>query len=250
MKMPGYYKTLILFILTVNSFIGIFAQDVPSKRQAGSKEQQNKRTYSYKDNPQYDNQTNLYPFYKKKGKIVMLGNSITYRVNWSELLNRNDVINRGIGSDITEGFLNRLEYVYNVEPEICYIMGGVNDIGLKVPQEETVGNIKKLIDSLKHHGIIPVLQSVLYVAEYHKNYLISNQRIASLNEELKKVAAESKITFLDLNAHLSSDNKLIKEYALKDGVHLTGAGYEKWKTVLLADLKMHKIREKKFSCKK
>ena len=37
----------------------------------------------------------------------MLGNSNTYGVDWVELLDREGIINRGIGSDITEGFLNR-----------------------------------------------------------------------------------------------------------------------------------------------
>ncbi len=172
----------------------------------------------------------------------MLGNSITYRVDWSELLNRNDVINRGIGSDITEGFLNRLKYIYSVDPKICYIMGGVNDIAQKIPQEVTVQNIRIIIDSLKQHRIIPVLQSVLYVAENYRNSEFMNQKINSLNSELVKVAGDCNITFLDLNASLSSGNRLIGEYALNDGIHLTGAGYEKWKIVLLNDLKKRGIK--------
>ena len=121
-------------------------------------------------------------------------------------------------------------------------MGGVNDIGLKIPLEVTVQNIKNLIDSLKQHKIIPVLQSVLYVAETHHNYMVTNQKIERLNTELIKVAKDCNITYLDLNSYLSSDNHLIKEYALNDGIHLTGAGYEKWKIVLLDDLKKRRIK--------
>ncbi|PID27048.1 MAG: hypothetical protein CR982_06980 [Candidatus Cloacimonadota bacterium] len=77
----------------------------------------------YQKNCEYTKEIDLYKQYNKKGNIVMLGNSITYGVNWNELLNRNDIINRGIGSDTTEGFLSRMEYIYKAEPKICFIMG-------------------------------------------------------------------------------------------------------------------------------
>jgi hypothetical protein len=38
----------------------------------------------------------------KEVDVVMLGDSITHRVNWSELLNTNTIVNRGINGDISE----------------------------------------------------------------------------------------------------------------------------------------------------
>ena len=61
----------------------------------------------------------------------MLGNSLTNRISWNELLVRDDIANRGIGSDITAGFINRINFVFNVKPKICFIEGGVNDLGQK-----------------------------------------------------------------------------------------------------------------------
>ena len=83
------------------------------------------------------------------------------------------------------------------------------------------------------------MQSVLYVTDTYPNYLAMNQKIESMNTELEKVAKESKVIFLNLNNILSSEKLLIKEYAIKDGIHLNGSGYEKWRKVLLADLKDH-----------
>lgn len=220
--------------------IGKNEHKVPDIVLAGNVDQ-NKPGYSYLDNPQYIEKMSLYKVYTKQGKIVMLGNSITARVDWTELLNRNDVINRGIGSDITEGFLSRMDNIYSVKPKICYIMGGVNDIARNIPQEVTVQNIKKIIEELKQHNIIPVLQSVLFVTDTYANNQVINQKIGSLNSELVNIANKCNVTFLDLNAHLSSGNQLISEYALKDGIHLKGAGYDKWRTVLIADLKKHQL---------
>jgi lysophospholipase L1-like esterase len=207
---------------------------------AGS-EQQTKSAYSYLDNPQYAEKTSHFSVYSKKGNIVMLGNSITARVDWSELLNRNDIVNRGIGSDITEGFLNRMEFIYAVKPKICYIMGGINDIARKVPQETIVGNIGKIIQGLREHKIQPVLQSVLYVADSYPNYAEMNSKVESLNNSLEKTAKEYGIPFLNLNEVLSSGKLLIKEYCLKDGIHLNGSGYERWKKLLIANLKEYSL---------
>jgi hypothetical protein len=62
---------------------------------------------------------------------------------------------------------------------------------------------------LEEHKIIPVLQSVLHVTDTYPNNVIFNQKIESLNVELVKLAKECNITFLDLNAHLSSGKQLI-----------------------------------------
>src|SRR5210317_515488 len=67
-------------------------------------------------------------------RIVMLGDSITAFVNWRDLLSRYDVANRGVGGDTTKGIINRLSDIYKLDPEICFIMVGINDLdqGLSV----------------------------------------------------------------------------------------------------------------------
>jgi lysophospholipase L1-like esterase len=243
LKRRSFFKTLIAISILITALLtGGNAQNSTPARTPVSDSQQAKPAWSYKDNSQYVERMSHFNVYSKKGRIVMLGNSITARVDWSELLGSDNIINRGIGSDITEGYLSRMEYIYSVRPKICYIMGGVNDIARNVPQEDIVKNIKKIIDGLKEHKIIPVLQSVLHVTDTYPNNAVFNQKIESLNVELVKLADECNITFLDLNAHLSSGKQLIKEYAIKDGIHLSGAGYEKWRTVLLADLKKHRVK--------
>ena len=77
--------------------------------------------YTYDKNPNFFKETELYDYYKEKGNVVMLGNSITYQCRWDELLQRHDIINQGIGSDITEGFLQRMKYVFKTEPNNLFI---------------------------------------------------------------------------------------------------------------------------------
>jgi lysophospholipase L1-like esterase len=49
---------------------------------------------------------------------------------------------------------------------------------------------------------------------------------------LKKLAAEEKITLIDLYPHfLNADNKLERKYTV-DGLHLNAAGYKIWADIL------------------
>ena len=50
--------------------------------------------YTYDKNPNFFKETELYDYYKEKGNVVMLGNSITYQCRWDELLQRHDIINK------------------------------------------------------------------------------------------------------------------------------------------------------------
>ena len=74
-------------------------------------------------------------------KIVCLGDSITYgaRLNdlskrWSDLVANDlhiEMINRGIGGDITTGMVARLHSeVLPLKPDAIVFLGGVNDINL------------------------------------------------------------------------------------------------------------------------
>ena len=189
------------------------------------------RNISYSKKWRYRQEMSLYEYYNKTGNIVMLGNSITYRVNWNELLNRTDIINRGVGSDITEGMLNRLNYVLNASPNLCFIMGGVNDITVGIHSDTIVFNLKKIADVLKQNEIKPIIFSILYVADTYSNFYEFNKSIKQANTAIKKMCIDYKIEFIDLNLYLSDKEVLKSEYSF-DGIHLTGPGYSKWRDVI------------------
>jgi lysophospholipase L1-like esterase len=186
---------------------------------------------SYFNNWKYQQELGFYEYYQKKGQIVMLGNSITYRADWNELLNRGDIINRGIGSDITEGFLARMDYVYSVNPKLCFIMGGINDIQKGINAETIENNLYEITRKLKEKDIKPILFSILYVAENYPNYKDFNRSVKLANGKIKEMCSDNAIEYLDLNIILSENEILKNEYSL-DGIHLTGLGYKKWREVI------------------
>lgn len=190
--------------------------------------------YTYLLNPQYNEQTDLQSVYETKGNIVMLGNSIVYRVHWNELLGRSDVINRGIGSDIMAGYLTRLQYVFNVNPKICFVEGGINDLVKDIAIDTIVYNMRRLTDTLEHHNIRVILNSTIHVAASYPNSKEVNDKVKELNKRMKLEFPNN--TIIDLNGIIAPNEVLEAPYAQKDGIHLTSKAYLIWKDKILLTL--------------
>lgn len=192
--------------------------------------------YKYTDNPNYEVRRSLFKVYKPtKIKIVMLGNSITYQAEWNELLSRNDIANRGIGNDIFEGLLNRLSDIYELNPEMCFIMCGINDIRKGIPVKKIFSNYTKIVRALEDHNIRPIIQSALYVSTQQHNWKEVNKRVDALNALLKEYADANSVSFVDVNSALSENGALKSSYTY-DGLHLLGNGYDKWKLMISKEL--------------
>lgn len=199
------------------------------------------KPYSYLDNPAYQEITDFYTVYSGQKNIVMLGNSLTYRISWPELMGREDIANRGIGSDITEGFINRLNFVLNVKPRICFIEGGVNDLARNINNETIIKNLNTILDTLQNNKIIPVLTTLTYVTPAYKNAAHFNLKIKALNELIIELSEDRKIRWIDLNKLLADGDFLRMDYAIKDGIHYTAKGYKIWRDEMVKILEQEKI---------
>lgn len=81
--------------------------------------------------------------------IAFVGDSLTERCEWGEYFPNQKVVNRGIGSDTTDGVLHRLDTVVNVNPRKIYLMVGINDLSQDVKQEQIVENYNGILTQLK-----------------------------------------------------------------------------------------------------
>ncbi|MHB9293790.1 hypothetical protein Holit_03421 [Hollandina sp. SP2] len=181
----------------------------------------------------YDVRTILFSSYKhKEYKVVMLGDSITAGVEWNELLGISCIANRGIGSDTTGGILGRLSSIYELNPQMCFIMAGINDIGKNISVELIIENMNQIIEDLENHGIEVIIQSTLYVSDEHRNWKKTNSEVDKLNHELEEISRKRKIPFVDINRILSKNGVLRDEYTY-DGVHLYGTGYKEWGKIIM-----------------
>ena len=194
-----------------------------------------KKVYSYSENPHYFKRMELFAKQKDLKNIVMLGNSLTEGGHWDEILKRTDVANRGIGSDVTEGYVHRINDVFDLKPKICFIEGGVNDLARYIPQETIIRNLAILIDTLRSKNIIPVLNAVTYVADNYRalNPPAFNSSIKDLNRAIRALAKEKKVRLIDLNGKITDGKYLLKKYAVADGIHYTADTYSLWRKEIL-----------------
>jgi lysophospholipase L1-like esterase len=162
-------------------------------------------------------------------EIVMLGDSLTEWGNWHELVPEFRVINRGIAGDTSFGVLDRLQEVIDRRPKVVFVMVGTNDLGLQVPPERVLSNLREIVARLRDASITPVAQSILFRGRWLQE---DNATIATLNAEWAAYCAAQGVRFLDLNP-LMAPNGWLPDQITYDGVHLTAAAYKLWREAVI-----------------
>lgn len=173
-----------------------------------------------------------------KKDIIFLGNSITDGAEWAELFDNPRVKNRGISGDITSGILDRLDPIVKGKPAKLFLLIGINDVSRGISVDSIVGNIRLILEriQLESPKTRIYLQSVLPVNDAFDNFKKHASRwamVPEINVELKKLASEKQLTYIDLFSHFTDDSgaKLNSDYT-NDGLHLMGEGYLKWKELI------------------
>jgi len=176
-------------------------------------------------------------FPNSKNDIVFLGNSITAGTDWNELLGISNARNRGISGDITFGVLERLDEVIEGKPAKVFLLIGINDISRNIPDSLIISNFKKMVDRIRKGspGTKIYLQTLLPVNNtftQFKNHYNKDAHIHTVNDALKEIAKENRLTLIDLYPHfLDTEGRLDKRYT-QDGLHLNAAGYQVWAAIL------------------
>jgi lysophospholipase L1-like esterase len=186
----------------------------------------------------YSFEAELYESYPHSKKdIVFLGNSITDRVDWNELLGRADVHNRGISGDITFGVLQRLNEVIDGHPAKVFILIGINDISRNIPDSVILRNYGKIVRRIKAGSprtqiYFQTLLPVNNEFTQFRNHYNKDEHILWLNEQIKALGTQESIRVIDLHPHfLDRNGKLDPKYT-EDGLHLNAEGYKVWANIL------------------
>jgi lysophospholipase L1-like esterase len=218
-------KTRILFIVLVcyfNTTISAQQKDWDSTYRPG--------LYGFK--------VDLYKSYPHaRTDIVFLGNSITDRVDWNELLCMNTVHNRGISGDITFGVLQRLDEVIDGHPAKVFILIGINDISRNIPDSVILLNHRRIIERIKKGSpetkiYLQTLMPVNNQFTQFKNHYNKDKHILAVNEGLKKLASQEGVELIDLYPHFLDKEGRLDAALTEDGLHVNAKGYSIWATLL------------------
>lgn len=181
---------------------------------------------SYLQNPQYNARLSTFELYENDTDIIFAGDSITEKISWNELFPSIECLNRGIGSDTTEGLLHRIDEIVLHRPNKIFILIGINDLSSGIAPEQAKNNMAAILEHI--HSELPecgiFVESVLYAKD------IDNNDVDLLNDYYKSVCMEnSYAAFVDLRPVINLGGG--QTYSA-DGVHLNGDGYALLASVL------------------
>ena len=182
-----------------------------------------------------------------EGKIVFLGNSITEAGgDWNVRFGTDNIVNRGISGDITEGVLSRLDEIIYYKPIAIFLLIGINDIfdanipgRHKITPEYVSNNIFSILETFLDktpdtkifiQTILPVNDKI-YTEEngFFPNHAVPlSKQILDINSLLKEKSMSRPFMLIDLHSAFIDDNGLLDEKFTTDGVHLSGSGYDNW----------------------
>ena len=112
-------------------------------------------------------------------------------------------------------------------------MIGTNNVGHRPPhlesEEDTIAGVKAIVDRITRAApeAKVILMGILPRGASPEDD--RRQRIAALNPQLRKLADEQRIHWLDLwSEFLQADGTLVPGLVAPDLLHLTEQGYEVW----------------------
>ncbi len=168
--------------------------------------------------------------------IIFAGDSLTEFCPWRELLGDADIIGRGIGGDTVPGLLSRIDEVLRHQPRKLFLMIGINDLVYGKPAEDLLREYRVLIEHIKTSRPDTQLyvQSILPIDAARWGLPVPpnvDADIVRVNEKLAEWAGD-RFVYVDLYSRLViKGNRLDARYS-SDGIHLSAAGYLKWRDAL------------------
>jgi lysophospholipase L1-like esterase len=150
-------------------------------------------------------------------------------------------LNQGISGETSNGLLKRLDLFDRTQPEVIFVMIGINDLIRGMSDEAILDNQRQIMSYLRrvHPTAQVVVQSILpHGGEEttwegrEKLLAVDNSRIRQLNQQLRSVAANEGVKYLDLYSLFSSKQGNLRREFTTDGLHLSPEGYIVWRSAL------------------
>ncbi|WP_448564605.1 GDSL-type esterase/lipase family protein [Trichothermofontia sp.] len=150
-------------------------------------------------------------------------------------------LNQGISGETSAGLRDRLALFRQVQPQVIFVMIGINDLIRGVPSETILRNQEGIIRDLQqqHPQAEIVVQSILPHSGEQATWegreqlmALSNADIRQLNQALAVACAAAGVRYLDLHPLFVDPAGNLRSDLTTDGLHLNGNGYLVWRSAL------------------
>ncbi|MBI5073925.1 MAG: GDSL family lipase [Nitrospirae bacterium] len=164
---------------------------------------------------------------KKLKRLLFLGDSLIEYFDWSERFPEHEVYNLGIAGETVEGLYCRLAGIFRKvhDPDMVFIMSGINSLAMG--DKGIVDTYRKVVQEIRQacpateifvQSLLPVLFPFL-----------SNDDICHINTDLRQMAADERVPYLDLHSRfLDEKGEPMPPLLMDDGVHVSEEGYRVW----------------------
>jgi lysophospholipase L1-like esterase len=172
--------------------------------------------------------------------VVVVGDSLTERGEWWELLDR-PVANRGVAGDTVAAVRARLDDIVALDPRVVVLGVGINDLLAGASPEALAAHHARLIGELRER--LPrariVVESLLPIRDalVARDAELTSATVRRANELCRRAAAAAGVDWLDLHARLADPHGELDPRYSSDGLHLSGAGYRAWAAALVPYLR-------------
>lgn len=168
---------------------------------------------------------------------LFLGDSITEQYDLKEYYEGYPVVNSGVSGDFTSSIVeNMKKRVYDYNPSKVFLLIGINDLRNGKDVSEIVSNIKEIIKLIKENrpyseiyleSIYPINKTDDdKISDSVKDIEFDNEKIIEVNNLLKDLVKDEKITYVDLYNKLVDDDGNLNISYTKDGLHISSEGYK------------------------
>lgn len=173
---------------------------------------------------------------------ILLGDSISLWFPAQLLPPKRNWLNQGISGETSAGLLERLALIDRTQPEVIFVLIGINDLIRGMKDETILANQQLIIRYLRqvHPQAKIVMQSILphgtdkVTWEGRDRLLsISNNRILAINEQIKAIAKAEGGLYLDLYPLFADSNGNLNPELSSDGLHLNPQGYKIWRNAII-----------------
>lgn len=148
---------------------------------------------------------------------------------WTPLLADHCLLNRGIQGDTTLGVLDRLPGIVALHPRKLFLMVGINDLTADSSIRALAGRYQLIVSELRRD--LPT--TTLYLESLlPTGHAISPARIREVNADIRRIAATSHATYIDVYTPLADAHGYLPARDTYDGIHLLPPGEAVWSKLL------------------
>lgn len=182
---------------------------------------------------------------RKQGSVVLAGDSLT--ALWPDLAKAfpsSSIANRGIGGDVSRGLLFRFEEdVLALDPRAIVILIGTNDLTARQRAADTLANIEAMLDLRDEQLPATPIFLCTVPASANPDAPIDATQLEALNDGLREITARrDAVSLVDLHAvTATAEGAPDPKWFKPDLLHLSRAGYERWKAILEPALRANGI---------